>query len=193
MQLLLATHNNHKLEEVKAVLPEIEWTHLRARGWKDPIEEWGTTLYQNALIKAETIYEAWKTPVLADDTGLIVPALGGAPGVYSARYAGPEADFQANNEKLLRELAGAKNRDAHFKTVLALVDKQGKRCFFEGRVEGSIALEPRGEGGFGYDPLFIPAGYEQRFAEMKPQEKNRLSHRGRALQHFAQYVKSISE
>lgn len=190
MRLLLATHNDHKLQEVKALVPELDWSHLRASGWMEPIEEWGVTLYQNALIKAEKIYEAWKIPVLADDTGLIVPALDGAPGVYSARYAGPEGDFQANNEKLLQELAGRRNREAYFKTVLALVDEQGKRHFFEGQVAGSIALEPRGEEGFGYDPLFIPEGYASSFAEMTAQEKNRLSHRGRALQNFSRYIKN---
>ena len=193
MQLLLATHNDHKLREVKEVLPEIEWTHLKAEGWNEPIEERGFTLYQNALIKAETIFEAWKIPVLADDTGLVVPALGGAPGVYSARYAGTNPSFEANNNKLLRELARVQKREAHFKTVLALIDEQGNRYFLEGRVDGYITSEPRGKGGFGYDPLFVPEGYKQTFAQMTAAEKNQLSHRGRALQNLAQYLNNSSK
>lgn len=188
MEILLASHNPHKVTEIAKVLPHHSWQSLRDVGFKEAIAEPGFTLYQNALIKAETVYRWRAQPVLADDTGLVVPALGGAPGVHSARYASEAADDAANRAKLLRELADQTQRAAYFLTVLAWIDENGHRYFFSGRVDGAISEQPRGEGGFGYDPLFIPSGYRETFAELPPATKNAISHRGRALQAFGDFM-----
>jgi len=188
MEILLASHNPHKVAEIAQVLPQHSWLSLHDVGFQEAIAEPGFTLYQNALIKAETLY-AWRAqPVLADDTGLIVPALGGDPGVHSARYAGETADDEANRAKLLRKLADQTQRKAYFLTVLAWIDENGQRYFFNGRVDGAISEQPRGEGGFGYDPLFIPTGYGETFAEMAAATKNAIGHRGRALQAFRAFL-----
>lgn len=188
MKMILATHNDHKVAEVRALLPEYNWSSLAELQYERDIPETGSTLAENALIKARTIFEKYKQPVAADDTGLLVEALDGKPGVYSARYAGPEADSEANIAKLLRALDGERSRQAHFKTVIAYIDAAGEEHLFEGRVDGIILRAPAGESGFGYDPVFQPEGHEQSFAQMRAADKNAISHRGRALRAFANFI-----
>jgi XTP/dITP diphosphohydrolase len=184
MRLLVATRNAHKLDEIRAILarPDLDVIGLEALPGAPEIEEDGDTFEANAIKKAVTIARLAGTWVLADDSGLEVDALAGAPGVYSARYAGEPADYAANNRKLLRELAGIRNRRARFRCVMALSDPQGKTRTVEGRCEGHIIEAEAGTGGFGYDPLFVPEGARVTFAEMPAAEKNAISHRGRALQ-----------
>ncbi len=184
MRLLVATRNAHKLDEIRAILarPDLDVIGLEALPGAPEIVEDGDTFEANAIKKAVTIARLAGTWVLADDSGLEVDALAGAPGVYSARYAGEPADYAANNRKLLRELAGIRNRRARFRCVMALSDPQGKTRTVEGRCEGHIIEAEAGTGGFGYDPLFVPEGARVTFAEMPAAEKNAISHRGRALQ-----------
>lgn len=182
--LVFATNNEHKLREVRQMLPaEIDVKSLNDIGLHDDIPETALTLEGNAELKARYVSERFGgCDVFADDTGLEVEALGGAPGVFSARYAGPGHDSKANMEKLLGELQGADNRRARFRTVIALI-RDGELQTVEGIVNGTIALAPRGSDGFGYDPIFIPDETPGRsFAEMTPDEKNTISHRGRAMQ-----------
>jgi XTP/dITP diphosphohydrolase len=187
MHLLLATQNLHKIKEIQSVLPK----DIQASGINDlvksELEEIGTTLEENALQKARKIYQLTGNPTLSDDSGLEVFALNNAPGVYSARYAGPERDDRANNARLLDELKHGLAREARFRTVLAFIDGAGE-YLFEGIVNGVIATEPRGNNGFGYDPLFIPDEETRTFAQMTSDEKNRLSHRSKAVKAWAQWM-----
>ena len=181
-RIVFATNNAHKLSEVKAVLgDEYELVTLREVGITEDIPETGATLDENASIKARYVYERTGLDCFADDTGLEVEALDGAPGVHSARYATDGHDFAANNAKLLRELEGKENRRARFRTVIALI-RNGIEEQVEGIVEGRIATSMTGSEGFGYDPLFIPDGYDISFAEMSAEQKNAISHRGRAVE-----------
>ena len=185
--VVVATGNAHKVVEIEAILSEVlpgtRFVTLKSLGdFPDP-EETGTTFEENAFIKAQAAHDATGLPAVADDSGLEVDALGGAPGVYSARYAGVHGDDAANNAKLLRELAGvpAPERTARFTSCVAFVD-DGVRASGLGHVEGSVGLEGRGEHGFGYDPLFLPAETPGRtMAELTPEEKNAISHRYHAL------------
>ncbi|MGM0738862.1 MAG: RdgB/HAM1 family non-canonical purine NTP pyrophosphatase [Bacteroidota bacterium] len=188
--LVLATGNPAKVRELNELFQGRGW---RVRSLKEvagdvDIEESGDTLEENAEIKARFAYEKTGLPALADDTGLEVDALGGRPGVRSARYAGPAADARQNRKKLLEELQAVTDpdrRSARFRTVLVYIGHAPtERYRYIGTCEGRILTEERGSGGFGYDPLFVPDGYEETFAEMDPVEKNRISHRGRALQKF---------
>lgn len=189
MKIVFATNNAHKLAEVRAVLGEgFELVTLREVGITEDIPETGATLEQNASQKARYVYERTGLDCFADDTGLEVEALNGAPGVRSARYATDGHDFAANNRKLLDELQGEDNRRARFRTVISLI-RGGEEQRVEGIVRGSIALSEAGCGGFGYDPLFIPEGYDVTFAEMSANEKNSISHRGRAV---AELVKVLN-
>ena len=192
MDVVAATNNTHKVQEIKAKLEPlgIRVFSLRERGIVIEVEETGSTFRDNALLKAEAVYAVAGMPVLADDSGLTVEALYGAPGVYSARYAGEEACDAANNARLLAELASvpAGRRQAAFVCALAFVDRQGVR-FFEGRCQGEILLHPRGEHGFGYDPLFYLPRIGLSMAELPLEKKNSLSHRARALALFAEYAK----
>ena len=189
MKLVFATHNPNKLRELRALIPEgITLLSLNDIHFDSPIEETEMTLEGNAKIKAQTIYDAHGLPCIADDTGLFVEALEGAPGVHSARYAGESADATANMKKLLISLKDETNRKAYFKTVIAFVH-EGIIRYFEGRIDGKITLEPRGTEGFGYDPIFIPIGYEQTFGEMNAVIKNAISHRGRALRSLMEFLK----
>ncbi len=183
--IVFATNNAHKLAEVRQIVGSaIDIKSLADIGCHDDIPETGSTLEENAAIKARYISERYGMDCFADDTGLEVDALGGAPGVYSARYAGENHDSAANTKKLLRELNGKTNRSARFRTVIAL-SRKGKLSYVEGKVEGTIATEPHGTEGFGYDPVFIPEEADGRsFAEMTPEEKNAISHRGRAMKEF---------
>ena len=180
-RIVFATNNAHKLSEVKAVLGDgYELVTLREVGITEDIPETGATLDENASIKARYVYERTGLDCFADDTGLEVEALDGAPGVHSARYATDGHDFAANNTKLLRELEGKDNRRARFRTVISLI-LNGIEEQVEGIVEGRIATSMTGSEGFGYDPLFIPDGYDISFAEMSAEQKNAISHRGRAV------------
>ena len=180
MKIVFATNNAHKLSEVKAVLGEgYELVTLKEVGITEDIPETGETLDENASIKARYVYERTGLDCFADDTGLLVDALNGAPGVYSARYAGDNHDSAANMALLLKNMNGETNRKAHFSTVIALV--MGEDIyFFEGRVDGEILESEEGTEGFGYDPIFRPEGCEGSFATMSSEAKNAISHRGRA-------------
>lgn len=187
-ELIFATNNAHKLAEVEAVLGDrFRLLTPRDCGITEEIPEEQPTLEGNALQKARYIHERTGRDCFADDTGLEVEALGGAPGVHSARYATDGHDFAANNRLLLRNLASASTRRARFRTVIALI-LDGRESLFQGAVEGRIAETEAGCGGFGYDPLFVPEGCDRTFAEMTDEQKNALSHRGRAVRKLAEYL-----
>lgn len=221
MRLVFASNNAHKLEEVRAIMPSgIEVLSLREIGFEQEIEENGATLEENSRIKAETVWEYVKGTmdnghgtmdidgVFADDTGLEIDALDGRPGVHTARWyldnghgtldLGEKEIFAANRAKALRELAGKTNRGAQFKTVVTLILKNSEDRFqhsdlqVKGVVRGQIATEERGQGGFGYDPLFIPEGYEHTFAELPIEVKNSISHRARAMEALVQTLHEIA-
>ena len=186
--LVFATNNLHKLEEVRDILGgSFRITSLKEIGCTDDIPETADTLEGNALQKARYVKDKFGYDCFADDTGLEVEALGGAPGVFSARYAGLGHDSEANMRKLLKELEGKTNRQAQFRTVVALL-LEGREYTFEGIVRGTILTERRGTAGFGYDPVFVPEGYAETFAEMGSEEKNRISHRARAVQKLADFL-----
>lgn len=189
-KIVFATNNPNKLREIREILgSRFEVVSLAEIGCHDDIPETGSTLEANALQKAQYIHDHYGLDCFADDTGLEVDALGGAPGVHSARYAeGTDHDSEANMQRLLRELAGRDDRQAHFRTVIALI-MDGQTCLFEGRVDGRIDTECHGHGGFGYDPLFIPDGYNDSFAVLGEETKNRISHRARAVQQLAAYLR----
>lgn len=189
MKLVFATHNQNKLAEIKAILPpHIQILSLSEIGCDEPIEEWGKTIEENAVIKAKYVWGNYGLNCFSDDTGLEVEALDNAPGVYSARYAGPENNAQKNIAKLLQTLENNSKRQARFKTVIALIIA-GELKEFEGIVNGEISQTIKGEGGFGYDPVFIPQGYDQTFAQLSKEEKNRISHRGIAFKKLADFLK----
>ena len=214
MKIVFATNNQHKLDEIRSILgDQFEVVSLADIGCHEDIPETGQTLEENALMKAEYVYNKYHLSCFADDTGLEVDALGGAPGVFSARYASMESpvsptattaashDSEANMARLLRELENNNNRKARFRTVIALIEKKDvcpcgctsvKQIHrFEGIVEGEIIRERRGGEGFGYDPIFQPEGYDKTFAELGADIKNHISHRARATQKLAEYLKSI--
>ena len=185
---VFATNNAHKLEEVSAMLgTSVSLMSLNDIGCHTDIPETGTTLEENALIKARYIHEHYGMDCFADDTGLEVEALNGAPGVYSARYAGAAHNSEANMKKLLQELEGVENRKAQFRTVFALII-DGKEHLFEGIVKGEITKNRKGTSGFGYDPIFIPEGYTQTFAEMGNELKNKISHRALATNKLCKFL-----
>lgn len=187
-KLIFASHNPNKCKEVQALLSTYQILSLAELDYQEDIAETGATLRENAAIKARCIHAHFGLPVFADDTGLMVDALAGAPGVYSARYAGSKADAQANMQLLLRNLTGKTERAAHFSTFICYIDEAGQEHFFEGRVDGLILETPRGGEGFGYDPIFQPLGFAQSFAEMDAAQKNKISHRGRALQALLNFL-----
>lgn len=186
--IVFATNNAHKLGELRGIAGE-EWNivSLAEIGCHDDIPETADTLEGNALIKARWVKERYGYDCFADDTGLMVDALDGAPGVYSARYAGLGHDSAANMKLLLERMADKDNRNAHFSTVIALV-MGGEEHIFEGRVDGIIAREPSGCGGFGYDPVFVPENSGRTFSEMTAEEKNAISHRGRATRKLMEFL-----
>ena len=189
MELVFATQNPNKAREIQQLLPAgIKVTSLAELGFTGDIEETGTTLRENALLKARFVHEKFGVNCFADDTGLEVDALDGAPGVYSARYAGKEQDAGKNMEKLLHELGGKENRNAAFKTVIALI-LDGKEYLFEGVVRGEITRTKMGSGGFGYDPVFRPEGHRETFAEMSPEAKNAISHRAQAVNKLVDFLR----
>jgi len=189
-ELIFASHNKGKIVEIKALLAPFSVKVLSSDDINLPdIDETGTTFYENAKLKAEGIAKYTKKPCLADDSGLCVDVLGGRPGVYSARYA-PSRDFKKAMEMLLQEMkqSGQTSRAAHFECVLVLAYPNGKCVSFEGRVDGVIAQEIKGESGFGFDPVFVPNGFDETFAELGAHIKNKISHRARALEKFAAYI-----
>ena len=188
--LIFATNNAHKLDEVRSILgSRFTIKSLKDIGCDADIPETADTLEGNALMKARFLYEKYGVDCFADDTGLEVTALGGAPGVHTARYAGNH-DSEANMNKLLNELEKKSDRSAQFRTVNALII-EGKEFLFEGIVKGSIAKEKAGDGGFGYDPIFIPEGFSQTFSQMGNDSKNHISHRALAVEKLYNYLNSI--
>ena len=190
-KLVFATNNAHKLEEVAAILgDQVELLSLNDIGCQTDIPETAETLEGNALLKSSYIYKNYHLDCFADDTGLEVEALNGAPGVYSARYAGGEGhDAQANMLKLLHELDGKENRKAQFRTAISLI-LDGKEYLFEGVIKGEIIKEKRGDSGFGYDPVFMPEDYDRTFAELGNDIKNQISHRALAVQKLCEFLQS---
>lgn len=187
-KFVFATNNDHKLKEVSAIVGEkVEIFSLKDIDCHTDIPETADTLEGNALLKAQFIWEHYHTDCFADDTGLEVEALNGAPGVYSARYAGDSHDSEANMKKLLKELEGVENRKARFRTVFALII-DGKEHLFEGIVNGEIIKVRKGTSGFGYDPVFVPEGYTQTFAEMGNELKNKISHRAVATNKLCRFL-----
>ncbi|MEP2024149.1 MAG: non-canonical purine NTP diphosphatase [Reichenbachiella sp.] len=189
MKICFATHNENKLKEINQILRDFEIVGLNDIGCTEEIPETGSTLDENSKIKADFVAEKYNIPCFADDTGLEVEVLNGEPGVYSARYAGGERDNQANINLLLKNLETHSNRSARFRTVITLI-LNGDSHQFEGIINGRIIEEFRGEGGFGYDPIFIPDGHEQTFAEMSAEVKNSISHRGRAVAKLVKYLEN---
>ena len=191
MKIVFATNNAHKLGEVAQVVGDkFELVTLRECGVTEDIPENEPTLEGNALAKARYVYERTGLNCFADDTGLEVDALGGEPGVRSARYATDGHDDEANKKLLLERMQGVESRAAQFRTAVALIIG-GKEYLFEGVVRGDIATEEHGEGGFGYDPLFLPEGGEKTFAEMSAEAKNEISHRGRAVRKLAEFLQKM--
>lgn len=189
-KLIFATNNEHKLSEIKEILKDkFEVLGLKEFGVNEDIPETGKTLSENASIKSKYIFENFNVDVFSDDTGLEIDALNMRPGVYSARYAGEDGNSEANMKKVLFELKNIKNRKARFKTVISLIIN-GKEFQFDGKVEGKISLEKHGITGFGYDPIFIPNDYNITFAEMTSEEKNKISHRGRATAKLIEFLKN---
>lgn len=189
MQLLFCSTNIHKSKEIQHKLgPTYALKSLNDVGFTGEIEETAFTFEGNAKLKAEFGFQHYHLPCFSDDSGLEVEALNLEPGVYSARYAGEAKDDNKNMDKLLLNLKGITNRKAHFKTVIVYIDIKGEQFVFEGSVSGRIIEEKRGDQGFGYDPVFIPDGYDRTFAEMNMKEKSILSHRARALEKFIHFL-----
>jgi XTP/dITP diphosphohydrolase len=188
--LVLATRNLGKAREFQDLLGPLGWKVITASqaGYDGEPDETGKTFRENARIKAEEVSRHVTHPVLADDSGLEVEALGGEPGIHSARYAGPGATDAENRAKLLESMAGQSNRRARFVCVLCLMRPEADALFFEGDCPGAILRQERGDGGFGYDPLFVPYGETRTFAEMTPEEKNPVSHRGRATARLREFL-----
>lgn len=189
--LNFATHNLNKAKEIIELLPK-DWQlrTLTDCNIHEDIPETGITLEENALLKARYLFDKLGESCFADDTGLEINALNGEPGVYSARYAGGEKSSENNMSKVLDSLKGSTDRTAQFRTVIAYISKSDVEYVFEGVVKGSISLNKKGEKGFGYDPIFIPEGKSQSFAQMQSTEKNQISHRGRAIHLFLQFLES---
>ena len=193
MKIVFATNNKNKLREIREILgPDFEIVSLSEIGCHEDIPETGDTLEENALQKAQFVCDRYNIGCFADDTGLEVTTLGGAPGVYSARYAGEGRSFEENIDKLLKEMNGAIDRSARFRTVIALI-YNGSEYLFEGIVEGEITSERSGSRGFGYDPVFKAKGYDVTFAEISLSEKNMISHRALAVKELLAFLKSRNE
>jgi XTP/dITP diphosphohydrolase len=188
LTLVFATNNQHKLKEIRAMVPgSISIVSLKDIGCTDELPETSSSLRGNALQKAKYVFDKCGMNCFADDTGLEIESLGGRPGVYSARYSGLNSSYEDNVSKVLNELKGIENRKAKFKTVITLLTDHEEKCF-EGIVEGEITVDRRGDKGFGYDPVFLPSGSDKTFAEMTEEEKNKISHRGRALEKLVEYL-----
>ena len=191
--LIFATNNKHKLEEISFILRnKYKVIGLDGIGFVGDIPETGTTLTENASIKSHFIFDRYHIDCFSDDTGLEVDALDGRPGVYSARYAGEDGNASRNIQKILGELEGIENRTARFRTVISLI-MDGQEYFFEGKVEGKIIDVEKGTAGFGYDPVFIPDGYNQTFAEIPSDLKNQISHRANAIKKLIDFLNSVQK
>ena len=191
MELVFATNNQHKLSEIKAILSDkFIIKSLKDIDFYDDIPETNPTIKQNASQKSHYIFDRFNINVFADDTGLEIEALDGRPGVYSARYAGENATYEQNMLKALQEMEGKTNRNARFVTVISLILNE-KEYFFEGIINGTITTEPHGTEGFGYDPIFMPNGYNKTFAQLSAEEKNRISHRGLATQKLVDFLNIV--
>jgi XTP/dITP diphosphohydrolase len=189
MKIVFATGNPNKLKEIQELIGDrYEVISLKDLDYQEEIPEDFETLEENAHQKADTIFQKFGLPCFADDTGLEIDALDGRPGVYSARYAGPACSPEDNMAKVLAELKGKENRKAKFRTVIAF-KTEGETHYFEGEVKGHISHEKMGEKGFGYDPIFVPEGFNASFAQMSSLDKNEISHRGRAVKKFADFLK----
>ena len=186
-KIVFATRNPNKLKEIKSAIKSFEIVGLKDLGITEEIPETGDTLKKNALQKAKYVYDKTGLDCFSDDTGLEIEALNYRPGVYSAMYAGPDCNAENNMRKVLEELGEAPNRNAQFKTVIALI-LQGKEYFFEGLVSGEILKEKKGKDGFGYDPIFRPIGYKESFAEISIAQKNEISHRGLAVKKLVKFL-----
>ena len=192
-QIVAATNNQHKLSEIRPLLePDFRILSLEDIGCYDELPETSATIEGNSMQKASYVYEKYKVPCIADDTGLEVTSLNGEPGVYSARYAGDHKNSDDNIALLLARLGNAPDREARFKTVITLVSAKGFKTF-EGIIDGKILYERRGSGGFGYDSVFQPTGYNKTLAEMTLGEKNKISHRGLAIEKLVQYLHTQQE
>ena len=192
MDIVFATNNKNKIKEITSLLNQnINILSLSDINFFDEIPETSDTLKGNAFIKADFINKKFNYNCFADDTGLFIDALNGEPGVYSARYSGEEGNSKKNIEKVLKKLSGVKNRDAHFTTVISLI-LNGKKYFFEGSVFGRISNNIKGEQGFGYDPIFIPDGYDISFSQMDLSEKNKISHRAKAVKKLIEFLLKFS-
>ena len=190
-KIVFATNNNHKLKEVRDLASGIvEIVSLSEIGCSEEIPETGTTLNENASQKSHFVYNKYGIDCFADDTGLEIEALDGRPGVYSARYAGEGCSFEDNTDKILKELENIENRQACFRTVISLI-LDGEEIHFEGRIDGRIIRKRSGKKGFGYDPVFVPDGYTQTFAEMPLELKNAISHRGQAMRKMIDFLKVL--
>ena len=188
-KLVFATGNSHKLQEVQGLLKEgFALSCLKDVNITEEIPETADNLVDNALQKARYVYEKCGIPCFADDTGLEVDALDGAPGVYSARYAGEQKDSKLNMLLLLKNMNGKINRNARFRTIIAYIDENAEEHIFEGEIRGKIIEQMAGENGFGYDPIFVPEGHEQTFAQLSSETKNTISHRARAMEKFLSYI-----
>lgn len=188
-ELLFATHNQHKVDEVRKIMPlQYKVIGLRDIDWKEVIPEPFDTYRDNARAKTLFVFERTGLACFSDDSGLAVDTLNGGPGVYSARYAGPGATSADNIEKLLTELGDAPNRKAQFYSVISYISADGESALFEGIVEGRITHQPEGWGGFGYDPVFIPDGFNKTFGELPEGIKNKISHRAKAMQKFIAFL-----
>jgi len=189
--LVFATNNLHKLEEIRKItIDSIQIVSLKDCGFNSDIEETKDSLEGNAKLKAETVFMATGHPCFADDTGLFVNALDGAPGIYSARFAGENAKDQDNVQLLLKKLEGEADRSAHFKTVISLVTEK-ENYLFSGEIHGTITEQPIGENGFGYDPVFIPEGFDQTFAQLDSSIKNKISHRAKATAALIEFINQL--
>ncbi|MDN5553756.1 non-canonical purine NTP diphosphatase [Prevotella sp.] len=191
MKIVFATNNKNKLREIREILgSDFEIVSLSEIGCHEDIPETGDTLEENALLKAQFVCDKYHIGCFADDTGLEVEALDGQPGVHSARYAeGTDHDSEANMAKLLANLEDKSNRNARFRTIIVLLQPNAQPIYFEGRVDGKIATEKHGTEGFGYDPIFVPEGYDKSFAELGEEIKNTISHRARAVVKLSEYLK----
>ncbi len=190
--LILASRNKGKIKEIEFLLKDSPYAviGMEAAGFTDDIEETGTTLEENAAIKARYLHNKTGQAVLAEDSGLFVDALNGAPGIWSARYAGSHGNDKANLQLVLQNMEGQTNRTAHFAACLCFIDHHGTSHFFKGSLHGTITHEPIGQNGFGYDPIFIPDGYEVTNAQLNPAVKNSMSHRAEAIGKWLGYLKS---
>lgn len=189
--LVFATGNSHKLQEVQGLFKEgFALSCLKDVNITEEIPETADNLVDNALQKAWYVYKKCGIPCFADDTGLEVEALNGAPGVYSARYAGEQKDSKLNMLLLLKNMTGKENRNARFRTIIAYIDENAQEHIFEGEIRGKIIENMTGENGFGYDPIFVPEGYDKTFAQLSSETKNKISHRARAMEKFLSYINS---